>query len=115
MTVAEMNEDVAMQVLSKSRINVQVLDNPDHVEFVKAVHFPPVAIMQAAAYINANEVTLSGYLILLEDIEQNVIKLLAEDFGKEATYHNSKNPVATTWLISFEQIRCHDPLAAEYL
>ena len=26
-----------------------------------------------------------------------------------------KNPVATTWLISFEQIRQRDPLAAEYL
>ena len=26
-----------------------------------------------------------------------------------------KNPVATTWLISFEQIRQRDPLAADYL
>ena len=58
--------------------------------------------------------TLSGYLILLEDLEQNVIELLAEDFVEEATDYNTKHPVATKWLISLEQIRCHDPFSAEY-
>jgi len=44
-----------------------------------------------------------------------VIDLLSEHFEDDGRYHNVKNPVATTWLISFEQIRCRDPLAAEFL
>ncbi|KAG4427011.1 hypothetical protein IFR05_017506, partial [Cadophora sp. M221] len=35
-----------------------------------------------------------------------------EDHGR---YRNVKNPVAITWLISFQQIRRRDPLAADYL
>lgn len=81
---------------------------------LRQLTFLPLAIAQAAAYINANEIPISEYITLLEDTEQNVIKLLAEDF-EEGTYHSAKNPVAITWLTSFEQIRYHDPLAAEYL
>lgn len=41
--------------------------------------------------------------------------MLSEDFGDDGRYSEVKNPVATTWLVSFDQIRRHDPLAAEYL
>jgi hypothetical protein len=50
-----------------------------------------------------------------------VIKLLSEHFEDDSRYRDNdryvkaKNPVATTWLISFEQIRLRDPLAADYL
>jgi hypothetical protein len=37
---------------------------------------------------------------------------MAVDDGR---YQSVKNPVATTWLISFEQIRRCDPLAARYI
>lgn len=53
--------------------------------------------------------------MLLVDKEQNLIGLPDVDFDQEERHLNTKNPVANTWLISFEQIRCHDPLAAEYL
>jgi len=43
-----------------------------------------------------------------------VVDLLSEEFEHEGRYRNVKNPVATMWLISFEQIRQHDPLAADY-
>ena len=55
------------------------------------------------------------YLSLLEDQEQNVVELLSENFEDEGRYRDSKNPVATTWLISFEHIKRIDPLAAKYL
>ncbi|KAM0511354.1 hypothetical protein ACHAPE_009942 [Trichoderma viride] len=75
----------------------------------------PLAITQAAAYINANGIDLATYLSLLEDQEDVVVDLLSEDFEDEGRYRDLKYPVATTWLISFEQIRQRDPLAADYL
>jgi hypothetical protein len=44
-----------------------------------------------------------------------VIDLLSEHFKDDSRYRKVRNPVATTWLISFEQIRIRDPLAADYL
>jgi hypothetical protein len=44
-----------------------------------------------------------------------VIDLLGEEFEGDWRSPSIKNPVATTWLILFEQIRRHDPLVADYL
>ncbi|OAA61263.1 Heterokaryon incompatibility [Niveomyces insectorum RCEF 264] len=46
---------------------------------------------------------------------EDVIDLLSTEFEDEGRYVDIQNPVATTWLISFEQIRQRDPLAADYL
>jgi post-segregation antitoxin (ccd killing protein) len=75
----------------------------------------PLAIAQAAAYINENGITLADYLALLDCQEPEIIDLLTEQFEDDARYADMKNPVATTWLISFQQIRARDPLAADYL
>lgn len=47
--------------------------------------------------------------------DSDVIDLLSQDFEDEGRYPDVENPVATTWVISFEQVRKRDPLAAEYL
>lgn len=62
-----------------------------------------------------NGIALADYLSLLKEKEEDIIDLSSEEFEDNGRYHNVKNPVATTWLISFEQIRRRDPLAAEYL
>jgi tetratricopeptide (TPR) repeat protein len=58
---------------------------------------------------------LGDYLSLLNEQEAEVIELLSSEFEDDWRYQSIKNPVATTWLISFEQIRHRDPLAADYL
>lgn len=114
--VLEMDEEVAMQVLGKSLIDQGLLQNhEDVIKLLQKLTFLPLAIVQAAAYINETGTTLADYLSLLEDQEQNVIKLLSEEFEEEGRYRDTKNPVATTWLVSFEQIRRRDPLAADFL
>jgi hypothetical protein len=55
------------------------------------------------------------HLSLLADQEEAVIDLLSEEFEDNGRNDNTKNPVATTLLISFEQIRHRNPLAADYL
>ncbi|KAK6605164.1 hypothetical protein H4I96_05746 [Botrytis cinerea] len=82
---------------------------------LKELTYLPLAIVQAAAYINENGIAFADYLSLLAEQEEDVIDLLSEEFEDDGRYDNIKNPVATTWLISFEQIRDRDPLAANYL
>jgi tetratricopeptide (TPR) repeat protein len=114
--VAEMDEEMAMQLLTKSLINQELLNShQDAQKLLEQLTFLPLAIVQAAAYINENGIALSEYLVLLEEQEQDVIDLLSEDFDDDGRYEDVKNPVATTWLVSFEHIRRLDPLAAEYL
>jgi tetratricopeptide (TPR) repeat protein len=115
--VREMDEETAMQLLAKSLIDDSGLsDNrQDAPKLLEQLTFLPLAIVQAAAYINENRCALSEYLLLLEAQEQDVVELLSEDFEDDRRYEDTKNPVATTWLISFQHIQRTNPLAAEYL
>ena len=114
--VPEMDEDVATQLLQKCLINPGLVNSgSDTKALLEELTYLPLAIVQAAAYINENGITFADYLSLLADQEEEVINLLSEEFEDNGRYCSVKNPVATTWLISFEQIRHRDPLAADYL
>jgi tetratricopeptide (TPR) repeat protein len=73
---------------------------------LKELAYLPLAIVQAAAYVNVNKITLQEYLSLLAEKKEELV---------EPTNKEGENVIATTWLISFEQIRRHDTLAADYL
>ncbi|KAL4943217.1 hypothetical protein BDV06DRAFT_211251 [Aspergillus oleicola] len=103
--VPELDTKTGVKMLEKALLRNNLLENTD----VSAM------ISQAAAYINSNDIELSDYTTLLKEQESDVIKLLSEDFGDDARYQDIQNPVATTWLISFQQIQQLNPLAADYL
>jgi tetratricopeptide (TPR) repeat protein len=114
--IPEMDEVTAIDVLKKSLIQVDLLN--DYEATTALLHqltFLPLAITQAAAYINENGLSLADYVSLLQKQEEDVIDLLSEDFEDEGRYCDIKNPVATTWLISFNQIQLLDHLAADFL
>jgi tetratricopeptide (TPR) repeat protein len=114
--VPEMDEDGAIQLLQKSLAEpIPLLDQREAKALLTELTYLPLAIVQAAAYMNENSVGSADYLSLFDEQEQDVIELLSEEFEDDWRYKSVKNPVATTWLISFEQIRARDPLAAEYL
>jgi hypothetical protein len=58
-------------------------------ELLQQLTFLPLAIVQAAAYINENGITFSAYLSLLKDQEQDVIDLLSEDFEDDGRYRDT--------------------------
>ena len=114
--VPELDNEAAMDLLKKCLASPSLVENwQDATALLAELTYLPLAIVQAAAYINENGITLADYLSLLKEEEEEIINLLSEEFEDSGRYHNVKNPVATTWLISFEQIRRRDPLAAEYL
>ena len=115
-SVPDADEEMAMQLLHGYLGRKELTDNVQEVvKLLKELAFLPLAIVQAAAYINENETTLAKYLELLAEQEEDVVDLLSKDFEDEGRYHDMKNPVATTWLISFEQMRGRDALAVDYL
>lgn len=114
--VPEMNSVGATQLLRTCLINPDLVNDQEATKsLLEQLAHLPLAIVQAAAYINENGIRLVDYLSLLAEQEENVIDLLSEEFEDEWRYSSVKNPVATTWLISFEQIRRRDLLAADYL
>ena len=113
--VPEMDQVGGEQLLKKYLVDQGLNSQGDAMTLLARLTYLPLAIVQAAAYINANGISLGDYLSLLEEQEEEVIDLLGEDFENEGRYRDVKNPVASTWLISFEQIRQRDYLAACYL
>jgi hypothetical protein len=114
-TLPEMNEETAINMLRISLVQKGLLE--DHkavVTLLQQLTFLPLAITQAAAYINETGSSLPDYILLLKE-QENTIELLCKDFADEWRYAEATNPVALTWVISFDQIRHRDPLAAEYL
>jgi tetratricopeptide (TPR) repeat protein len=93
----------------------QVEDEATVNEFLGMLAFLALAIVQAVAFINKNNIKLSDYVQLYRANEQEATKLLSEEFQDQGRYRETKNPVATTWYISFAQIRACDQLAADYL
>ncbi|WKT54405.1 hypothetical protein QSH57_004989 [Fusarium oxysporum f. sp. vasinfectum] len=75
----------------------------------------PLAITQAAAYLNENQISLTEYLQLFENTDRDRIELLSAKFQDDTRYEQSQDPVATTWFISFNQIRKADELASRIL
>ncbi|EXL60706.1 hypothetical protein FOCG_03527 [Fusarium oxysporum f. sp. radicis-lycopersici 26381] len=75
----------------------------------------PLAITQAAAYLNENQISLTEYLQLFKNTERDRIELLSAEFQDDTRYEQSQHPVATTWFISFNHIRKADELASRIL
>jgi tetratricopeptide (TPR) repeat protein len=75
----------------------------------------PLAIAQAAAYLNKNRMSVSKYLQLLRSTEQDLVHVMSREFRDDTRYKGSVNAVARTWVVSFSQISKHDAVAAELL
>lgn len=114
--VLKMDDTSGKQLLQTSLINQDLLRNIDDVgTLLTQLTCLPLAIIQAASYINQNHISLAHYISLLGKQEESIIELLSEDFDDEYRYQEVKNPVATTWIISFDQMTSRNPLAIGYL
>ncbi|KAI3054887.1 hypothetical protein CBS147353_11388 [Aspergillus niger] len=115
-TIAEPDRQTSVQILQNSLVEKSLVNDCDlALILLEQLAFLPLAIIQAAAYINENSIGLSEHLQLLRDPEPDVIELLSEDFGDEMRYKDIQNPVALTWFISFQQIQRSNKLATDYL
>jgi hypothetical protein len=75
----------------------------------------PLAIAQAAAYLNKNHMSVAKYMQLLRSTEEDMVALMSREFRDNTQYKGTANAVATTWVVSFSQIRERDAAAADPL
>lgn len=75
----------------------------------------PLAIIQAAAYINVTAVSLEGYQSKLKTQNDYDVKPDSSPSRERPQRLGEKDPVATTLFISLDEIRRSHALAAEYV
>jgi tetratricopeptide (TPR) repeat protein len=111
-----MDEDEAYILLETSLVWKTVLGDIDGVrQLLRELTFLPIAIVQAAAYLNRNRISVSQFLKLLNGSEEDVANLMSEGFQDTTQPGGLQRAVATTFLTSFKQITLLDPWAAELL
>ena len=113
LTLASMNAEESMSLLS-ARLGAYRSEESLK-ELTEELGRIPLALVQAASFMTQNEMTVEGYLQLYRQSDWTKIQMLSNSFENEERDALSKNPIATTWTVSFEYIRKHDPQAADLL
>ncbi|KAK4653773.1 hypothetical protein QC762_0087050 [Podospora pseudocomata] len=113
--VEEMSHDEALKLLGKNLKSSQMSDTGSNNALLEFLTNLPLAIRQASAYMAKEQISTARYLKLCKSSDEDMVKLLSSHFDDRHRYKNIQNAVATTWLISFQQISDHDALAADYL
>lgn len=112
--LVEMGKGDAHDLMEKSLANKDLMRNDQGVtKLLEALTYLPLAIVQAAAYLNENKESIDEYIRLLENTEQDMVELLTTEFTDDTRYGftndtrfgDTHNAVASTWAVSFEQIR----------
>ncbi|CAN9448765.1 unnamed protein product [Alternaria alternata] len=114
--LGSMSKPDATNFLEKSLITKSLTEDREAVEgLLDELAFLPLAIAQAAAYLNMNRTTITKYLRLLRHTEQDTISLISKEFRDQTRYKGSANAVVSTWVVSFSQLRERDAVAADLL
>jgi tetratricopeptide (TPR) repeat protein len=113
----QMRQPDAEDLLKKSLIRKKLVDaSTAATELLHELVYLPLAIVQAAAYLNINkDMSITDYLQQLRTTEQEMVILMSREFQDDTRYEGSVNAVATTWVVSFQQIREHNVAAANLL
>ncbi|KAG9501976.1 hypothetical protein J7337_007684 [Fusarium musae] len=87
------------------------------VKLLQALDYIPLAITQAAAYINRRSPreSVETYLKSFQESDQKRKSLLEVDLGDLRRDETVSNSVITTWQVTFEKIRHEKPSAANLL
>ncbi|KDN70450.1 putative phosphorylase superfamily protein [Colletotrichum sublineola] len=114
-----MNQDDARNLFARSLHQQRrslLQDSDSTLKLLDFLTNLPLAIAQAAAYLNRNRhMSVARYLELLHGTEQTRMSTLSREFDDRTRYPKSRNAIATTWLVSFDQIKQTDSYATELL
>ncbi|KAF4332196.1 kinesin light chain [Fusarium beomiforme] len=113
--VSNMTEAQGLELLNNKLLGSFNQDTAT--DFLRALDHIPLAISQAAAYINrrAPLVSIETYLKTFNEGDENKRNLLNTDLGDLRRDDTVSNSVITTWRITFDQIRREKLSAANLL
>ncbi|KAF5570939.1 gamma-glutamylputrescine oxidoreductase, partial [Fusarium pseudoanthophilum] len=111
--VSRMTDSEARELL-RAHLGCLESDIADLSTLALKLEYLPLILVQAAAFIQENGISVRDYLTLLKN-DKNMVELLNEDFETSGRDPDSLRAVARTWMISFRQIRQQNKLAGELL
>jgi tetratricopeptide (TPR) repeat protein len=111
----DMSKVEARQLLTRRISKSELVNDEDSVDkLLELLTYLPLAIVQAAAFMDSNDTSASEYILLFQNTATET-EVFGEQFEDPSRYREMESTIAKTWYISFDQIRQQDPLAAEYL
>jgi tetratricopeptide (TPR) repeat protein len=111
----DMNVTEARQLMAQRLSEKALLEDEAAVdELLGLLAYLPLAIVQATAFINSNEISISDYISLFRNPTTEV-RVFSKHFEDPSRYRETESTIAKTWHISFDQILKQDRLAADYL
>ncbi|KAK6214532.1 hypothetical protein LQW54_004253 [Pestalotiopsis sp. IQ-011] len=113
--IREMNKAEALELLQSRLQERQYRDSEATSNLLLHLVYLPLAIKQASAYMAKTRTTTATYLKYCLESDEKQMKLLSSGFEDLGRYSRETNPIATTWLISFQHLERTYPLAIEYL
>jgi hypothetical protein len=95
--VKEMSKGDSQELLQTSLIDKKLIREKDDIaKLLDYLTHLPLAIKQAAAYINEHTLSVSDYLGLYEANNEDLIHLLSVEFEDQGRYREANNPIAST-------------------
>ncbi|KAI0102805.1 TPR-like protein [Nemania sp. FL0031] len=114
--LGQLDPKEAAILLKKAMVQPSIRADAEHVtKLLQGLCYIPLAITHAVAYLNETQLPISKYLDLLQGAEEDRADILTEEFHDNGRYPDSQNAIATTWIVTFEQIAKSNPFAAQLL
>ncbi|KAL8676497.1 MAG: hypothetical protein Q9186_006992 [Xanthomendoza sp. 1 TL-2023] len=115
MTLSDLTQAQSISLMAMKLRNETTEGRPALSKLAEALGGIPLALVQATSFIEENHSTPDRYLELYDANESSKIDLLSQDFEDDTRDPELKNPIAITWIVTFEHIKNHQPLAADTL
>ncbi|KAI9148693.1 Kinesin light chain [Paramyrothecium foliicola] len=112
--VMRMNENESAQLL-RTKLDDTKAASADLSSLASRLEYLPLALAQAASFIQETCITVSKYLQLLGDSDKNMVLFLSKEFETVGRDSSAPRAVAYTWILSFQQIEKQHLLASELL
>ncbi|KAB5581215.1 hypothetical protein GE09DRAFT_1279974 [Coniochaeta sp. 2T2.1] len=112
--VRQLDENESDQLL-RTKLEDENLDHDELRVLSSRLEYLPLALVQAAAFIQENTIPVSEYLRLLGQSDQQLVDLLSEEFETVGRDSETSRAVTETWILSFEQIERQNGFASELL
>ncbi|KAM3437473.1 hypothetical protein MY4824_003832 [Beauveria thailandica] len=112
-SIPAMDSDEALLLLQEKLTSGY--DTATAIDLVRCLDYIPLAVNQAAAYINRHRISIHDYMERFKEGDKKRISLLKHDGGDIRRHDSVSNSVAITWQVTFNQIRQESPDAARLL
>jgi hypothetical protein len=112
--VIRMNENESAQLL-RTKLDDTNAASADLSSLASRLEHLPLALAQAASFIQETCITASRYLQLLGDSDTNMVHFLSKEFETVGRDSSAPRAVAKTWMLSFQQIEKQHILARDIL